>query len=550
MYMNSIIKHIGLIFVIALVCCGCANEVAPTGGPKDVTPPKVLSSSPAIFSTNFNSDLIQITFDEFFQLNNYKQKVIVSPPLKHDPLFIVKGKTLIIKLKDPLLLDRTYKIFMDDAVVDYHEGNPYKDFSYVFSTGNTVDSLYVKGTVKDAFTLSPIEGALVCLYDDLSDSAFISNDPLYITKTDKNGKFHIDYIKDTLYHIFAIVNMDNKLNFSLPTEKIAFLQNVVNPQDTVHYIDLLLFNEEDTVQRVVDSKSVLNEATFVYKFPPVKPEIKFINNVPEYYSVSFNNTCDTVHILTYGIDTLSFVAYDNDIVIDTLQLVVSSQKMIDKAILTVSQTAGNKLFYASFPTLHFNNIIKSIIVDSVMTIVSKDKESDTTYCKLLLDKHDNIAKIDCELQKKSNYDVFIPDSSFIDVNGHYNKKFTWKFDVADEDDYGGIVIKLVQDSLNNCNTISCIVQLLDEKDNVRFGDKVITLNNHDTVTLNYPLLTEGKYKFRIIHDINEDGKRTSGNYLQHKQPESVIISKIIEVKKKWDVEETVNINYSLDTSSN
>ncbi|MFW5751877.1 MAG: hypothetical protein ACOCW8_00920, partial [bacterium] len=38
----------------------CARIGRPTGGPKDVTPPKVTSATPPNYTTNFNKDKIEI----------------------------------------------------------------------------------------------------------------------------------------------------------------------------------------------------------------------------------------------------------------------------------------------------------------------------------------------------------------------------------------------------------------------------------------------------------------------------------------------------------
>ena len=115
---NIFTTTLTLMAAISVLLSSCANEVAPTGGPKDETPPKVLKYSPEIYSTNFNGKTIEITFDEFFQLNNYKSKLLISPPFQNEPTFTVKGKKLIINLKDDPIPNTTYKIFLGDAIVD------------------------------------------------------------------------------------------------------------------------------------------------------------------------------------------------------------------------------------------------------------------------------------------------------------------------------------------------------------------------------------------------------------------------------------------------
>src|SRR5258706_58631 len=69
----------------AILCSifSCANQVAPTGGDKDVEPPKILKAIPENYSTNIKTHDIVITFDEYVQLKDISTQLIVSPPLKY-----------------------------------------------------------------------------------------------------------------------------------------------------------------------------------------------------------------------------------------------------------------------------------------------------------------------------------------------------------------------------------------------------------------------------------------------------------------------------------
>ena len=74
------LKHRCLSLLAVLFLAACANVVAPTGGPKDVTPPKVLASQPENHSTGFSGRKVEITFDEYVTLNNASQQVTFLPP--------------------------------------------------------------------------------------------------------------------------------------------------------------------------------------------------------------------------------------------------------------------------------------------------------------------------------------------------------------------------------------------------------------------------------------------------------------------------------------
>ena len=119
----------------------CANVVSPSGGPKDTIPPIVLQSVPENQTANFHDKEIHITFDEYVTLNNPNSNIFISPPLEKNPEYRLSGKSLIIKFKEALKPDVTYSINFGEAIKDLHEGNVFKNYSFVFSTGENIDTL-------------------------------------------------------------------------------------------------------------------------------------------------------------------------------------------------------------------------------------------------------------------------------------------------------------------------------------------------------------------------------------------------------------------------
>ena len=67
---------------------------------------------------------------------------MISPPLEENPQYTLKGKTLIIDLKECHLdSNTTYIILCNQAIKDYTEGNLLPDKNIVFSTGDYIDSM-------------------------------------------------------------------------------------------------------------------------------------------------------------------------------------------------------------------------------------------------------------------------------------------------------------------------------------------------------------------------------------------------------------------------
>ena len=218
------------LLLTAFLAQRCANAVAPTGGPKDETPPKVVATVPENQSVNFIGKKIELTFDEYITLENANQNVMISPPLSEKPDIKLKNKTVIVKFKETLAANTTYTINFGAAIKDLHEGNQLKDYVYSFSTGDHIDTLCIAGTVLYAEDKKPVEGAYVSLYAadrDNLDSLPMTTVPNYLTKTDKEGKFSLNGLADKKYLVFALKDANANLYFDLPNEEVAFLDTLV-----------------------------------------------------------------------------------------------------------------------------------------------------------------------------------------------------------------------------------------------------------------------------------------------------------------------------------
>ena len=158
-----------LLFTI-LILSACANRGTPTGGEIDTNPPVVLKSSPENYTTNFKAEEIEIIFDEYIRLNNTQKELIISPPIEPLPFMLPMGsasKVLSISEFDSLMENTTYSFHFGESIQDNNEKNPLSNFRYVFSTGDYIDSLYVRGFVRDAFEREISENINVLLYDCL-----------------------------------------------------------------------------------------------------------------------------------------------------------------------------------------------------------------------------------------------------------------------------------------------------------------------------------------------------------------------------------------------
>lgn len=219
---------IALLYSISIISGGCAQIGMPVGGPKDTLPPVLVAANPVNKSVDFKSNRITLTFDEYIQLDNPIQNVIVSPIPKKNPFIDFKLKTVSIKLYDTLIPNKTYAIQFGNTIRDLNENNPYKDFDYVFSTGKYIDSLTLEGSVTLAETGKADSTLTVLLYSDLSDSAVYKHKPEYIARLNKEGKFRFKYLSPGSYNIFALKDEGGQYLYNNPSQIFAFADSVIH----------------------------------------------------------------------------------------------------------------------------------------------------------------------------------------------------------------------------------------------------------------------------------------------------------------------------------
>ena len=211
-----------------LLVYGCAQQGAPTGGPKDEDPPVVLKTTPSNYSTNFNTKKITITFDEYLDMGNFTQELVVSPPMEEKPEIKLRNKMLMIEFEEELKEDVTYTFNFGEGIKDLNEKNVLLNYEFVFSTGDYLDSLSVKGTLRNAFDMSVPENPInVMLYTEMEDSIPLKQIPYYVGRADKEGNFAVNNLKAGIYKMFVLKDGNNNFLFDMPDEQIAFLDSIL-----------------------------------------------------------------------------------------------------------------------------------------------------------------------------------------------------------------------------------------------------------------------------------------------------------------------------------
>lgn len=577
----------------------CANTTqAPTGGAKDTIPPVIVKMYPGPMSIGVpvKGMTFAFTFDEYVKIKT-PGNIVLSPPQARPPKSRVKGKTVLVSFEEPLDSNTTYTISFPDAIADNNEGNVFPGYTYVFSTGESIDSLMMTGIVRDCNSLKPLKGMTVMLYRDLADSAVFNQRPYAVTKTDDWGFFCIRNVPDTLYRLYAVKDDNgNKIYNPDENELVAFVDTAIrlrtivsdsllevrnlDMKDTVNCLarkaefDMRLFREKPSKQMIMNKVRVSDRTSYItFNAPNAHIDSMWMRGIPS------NRLITQFNIQR---DSLEIWVNERRRQPDTLHLYVNYRKT-DSAGRLVPSVEHVKLFYqqeegksgnanmgktASKSSrkdikhedticvfklnatperveqygyeLEFTYPIITESFDSLKMISINPKQQESSIPYKVVEDSLNIRKFtiipDTKLLTGYEYVLKVPYRSFRDINGFYNDSTQVKVKLPDDEKLSSL--SLVLEDVRNMY----IVELLDENMTKVLRSYVVDSER----TLSFPYLKAGKYCIRITEDVNRNSIVDSGSLLEHRQPEKVLFYKTnddntIEILESTEMEQNVNV---------
>ena len=315
--------------IISSMAPGCANIIPPTGGPRDSLPPILVQAAPKDSTLQFKGNRIVLTFDEYVQLdNNLTDNLIVSPNPDNPPMLEGKLKTVTIKLKDSLIPNTTYSIDFGKAIKDVNEGNIFRNFVYVFSTGDTIHNAEVRGRVLIAETGEVDSTLIAVLHTNTHDSAVKKLKPVYYTRIDSGGNFRFRFLPVGQYSVFVVPN-DFTKKYDDSTKMFAFADSQVYSGTSPVPVMLYAYQQVKPTPRSSGSSSSSQS-----KSKPAEEKMKVLNNLE-------NNQQDLLNHLE--LTTNKPVP-----VFDSTRIVLTDTNYIPKKGYTVTRDTGLKKFLVKY----------------------------------------------------------------------------------------------------------------------------------------------------------------------------------------------------------
>ncbi|MDX5583994.1 MAG: Ig-like domain-containing protein [Aureibaculum sp.] len=518
-----------LVFLMA-VLMDCARRGRPEGGPKDEDAPILVNAKPLQFTTNFNSKEIKIYFDEYIKLKDLQKQLIISPPLKYQPIIKPLGtpsKYISIKILDTLKENTTYTINFGQSVVDNTEENVLNNFKYVFSTGDIIDSLYVSGVIKDSFEKEADKNVTIMLYEvneAFTDSTIYKEKPLYVASTLDTTAWEITNIKSGKYMLLALSDKSKNYKFNPKEDKIGFLSEYIDiPTDSSYIINL--FREILPFKLARPAEASKGHIFFGYEGEPDSLKIESLNETEKFISfTNFEKDKDSLNYwyINNSKDSIEFKVINNNLA-DTV-IVKLRSKIIDSLQLN-NTIRGTLHLREEFKLL--SNIPILSIDNSKINFIDKDSAQIVHNFSISKSKMEMVLSFPKAFNKR--YSIELLPNAITDFFGNVNDSLKFTMNTKKPADYGNLFL-----TLQNIKRYPVIVQLITEK-----GELVEEVYADKEQNYNFLNLVPAKYLVRVIYDDSKNKKWDTGNFLLKNQPEEVIyLDTILDVRANWEMTET------------
>lgn len=607
--------------LVALCLRACANKgVGPQGGPKDTTPPEILTTTPANGSVNFSGNTIVIQCNEYLQMKDVANQVLMSPPQRRTPIVKALGKKVVVTFEEPLRDSTTYLIDFGQSICDLNEGNPIESYTYAFSTGPEIDTLQMSGVLINAENLNPMSDVLIGLHDDLRDSAFLNKVFVSIARTDEMGQFTLRNLHVGKYHIYALNDISKDYVYQ-PGEGLAFSDSLFIPividtfvvdvpkqetdslqLDSLPHDSTAVRLPSDSLPAQTDSlrSDTVVQLKKITRYEPSNILLKYfeenkrkmyfvrcLREEPHFFRLLFASPQDSMPRFdsmppsyiqsSKGMDTITVWLQDSAYIKqDTIEFAMTYQ-LTDSVYnirwqtdtiaaiyrapkLTAQQEAARKREKAKAPkpVLEIKNNASSsfdiyqqlkltfawplekwetdslrlwhVIAPAEGSDPNAERQRDSVYFELLkLDSCGSQFAIKTAWEAGQQYELEIDSAAFTSIYGVSSNKQVLKLGIKSLEDYATLIMKIEPFNPN------MMIQVLTEND-----EPIRTLRASEEGA-RFEYLKPESYYIRIYDDQNGDSLWTTGDWLKHRQPESVYyFDRKLTLKANWDFEETFN----------
>ena len=504
----------------------CAQVASPPGGKKDTLAPKLVESTPKNRQLNFQGKTIELLFDEYVAAENLQQKLLITPQDTNPYTVRLLPQGLRLIFNENFKPNTTYTISFADAIRDVTERNIAENPKLVFSTGPTIDSLRIGGTILDADSKLPVFNMVVGLFGPNDTLPVQRKRPQYFARTDTNGVYLIENVKAGLYKPYAFQDADLNLVNNQPGERVGFRDTLVNL--TRNYDDIDFIGFRGTVKPRIARRERTDETMGLelssgiasYRLKPQPPTsasltpadtvVSFLErpNFIRIYKPTGRAAADTIAVALTAIDSAGNITDLKE----RLYFSPLKSRTRDKTALVfdIDPKSGDQIDNNQVFTLIFNKSVKTFDPARFRLFKSDStKALPATVTSFLFSNGNARLTIMARTNLTDTLNLLFQRGAFISIQNDTAARVRVQYRVLNPDDYG-----LIAGTVNRPNE-KFVVELTDE------NYKVLR-SVANTASYSFPRLKPGRYRVRLIVDRNGNGRRDAGNIQKLIQPEGLI----------------------------
>ncbi|CAM4179413.1 hypothetical protein EWU23_07415 [Cytophagaceae bacterium 50C-KIRBA] len=523
--MLSRLKNVALftllsgLFII-LILQSCAQMANPPGGKKDTLAPKISESIPLNKSRNFKGKKIELTFNEYVGIRNLSQELLITPSVGTYQTKI-RPQGLSILLDSTLKDNTTYTFNFRNAIEDASERNVGKNIKLVFSTSNDIDSLQIKGNVKQLLTQKHPENILVALYPWNDSLSIHTTKPYYFVKTDTSGNYLLENLAKGKYYMAAFNDINNNLLYNSNKESVDFISD--------KYIDLSKNQEQHFAISLQNqdslklSKTTASAKTVLYEFnrgikslvlqntPKAQLYFQQEDNKNLRFYVLNQNSTDTIFVQATMTDSLDR-KYQIPLKIKFREL--AKKEKIQKLDLNfeVRPGPGKLLSPSDSLQIKFTKPVQQWASTGILFKTEEGEIHSLPDQAFQWNQFQNSLTIkNAYLPSRTKFELSINKNAFVGVEADSSQAYMQKMEWQDVENYGSIDGQITSQRPTN----HFIVELI----------KADTFEPYMTVKTSkrfeFIHVEPGLYQIRVIADLNNNGYWDIGNFKLRKKSEPV-----------------------------
>lgn len=545
--------------VICVLVMQCAKQTAPTGGPKDETPPELKDSYPKHEQVNFKGDRIELSFTEYVQLNNPREQIIITPSVGKKFEVTNNKSRVTIELNARLQDNTTYSINFREAIQDITEKNP-ANIKLAFSTGPYIDSLSINGKVSDALNEKVAANYTVALAEASDTFNIFKHSASWLTLTDKKGFFSLENLKPGTYTLYAFDDKSKNLLVDSKNEMYGFLAKQITLSRNIDSLKVKTFKLDINPLKLITARTTFAYFNLRFSKSLIDYNIQAVDSATQIYAslekdlttVKLYNTIpniDSLQVrvratdsLNYKVDTLLYIKFPKkESTHDKLTATLITPSLFESNAVLSTQVDFSK------PITTFNPDSMYIRLDSATRIsfTEDDYSWENKRMTLLINKKIDLNKffppdtsstsnptnnpkpIPGKLHKPAGVSIILSKGAFISIEKDTAQELSGAFAFTKTESTAVIEVKVE-------TTENFIVQLLNRSEKIvqqKVNQKEITFENLPAET----------YFLRVIMDTNKNGKWDAGNFLTKTESEPIIYYrnpkglKEIPLKANWQV---------------